>query len=130
MRLGLLRAESTIGDEPLSVLGARSALEQAFLNVLVFAEQSLAFAEPRVVSLVAGRDRPAVFVRIDVHAPTSDEAESLLAVSRGVIEAHSWQLANGSRPGQDGDRNAAAGIGSSVPSSQARRPARQLTLLC
>ncbi len=129
MRLGLLRAESTIGDEPLSVLGARSALEQAFLNVLVFAEQSLAFAEPRVVSLVAGRDGPAVFVRIDVHAPTSDEAESLLAVSRGVIEAHhgSWRMAAG--PDRTMIETRLPASAPSVPSSQARRPARQLTLL-
>jgi hypothetical protein len=129
MRLGLLRAESTIGDEPLSIVGSRSALEQAFLNVLVFAEQSLAFAEPRIVSLAASREGRWALVRIDVHAPTSDEAESLLAVSRGVIESHhgSWRMAAG--PDRTMIETRLPAASPSAPSPQARRPARQLTLL-
>jgi len=94
MRLALVRLEPEIIESPLPVSCSRSQLEQAFLNVLVFAEQSLAAAQHRVIHLSATREDCSHLVRLRLGAPPDSAAEALLAVSRSVIEAHrgSWRM--------------------------------------
>lgn len=128
MRLALLRVEPDVIESPLPVIGARSQLEQAFLNTLVFAEQSLASAEHRVIHITARTEYNWVLVRVRIEAPAGDEAESLLSVSRGVVEAHegNWRMSSAG-----GETVIEIRLPAAPPAEtpRVRQPARRLTLL-
>jgi signal transduction histidine kinase/CheY-like chemotaxis protein len=97
MRLALVRVEPEVFEAPLGTVGSRSQLEQAFLNVLVFAEQSLAGAQHRIGRLSARIAGGWVNVILRFDAQPGGDAEALLAVSRGVVEAHGgiWKMDSG-----------------------------------
>ena len=82
-----------------------------------------------MVSLAANREGRWVLVRFDVHAPARDEAESLLSVSRGVIESHhgAWRMTAAPDRTVIETRLPAAALPTAAP--QARRQGKQLTLL-
>ncbi|NWF84444.1 MAG: hypothetical protein HXY18_11510 [Bryobacteraceae bacterium] len=128
MRLALVRVEPEVIESPLPVLGARTQLEQALLNVLVFAEQSLASDEHRVIYLTARKEGPWVLIRIRMSAPAGSQAEALLSVSRSVVEAHqgSWRMSSAPDETVIEIRLPAS---DPVEPPRARKPARALTLL-
>jgi CheY-like chemotaxis protein len=129
MRLALVRVEPEVIEAPLGAMGARSQLEQALLNVLVFAEQSLAAADHRVVYLSARMDGTWVAVRIRIEALAGGETESMLAVSRGVVEAHQGLWRMSTEQGQTVIEIRLPATASPQAAAESRKPARTLTLL-
>jgi signal transduction histidine kinase/CheY-like chemotaxis protein len=87
-----IRVNDLISREPLYVMGSQGQLEQVFLNLLVQAEQSLAEASHKSVSIrtsVLGRS---ILVEISFSAPPdsrqAQEAAAVLSVIRSVVAGH------------------------------------------
>ncbi len=129
MRLALVRVEPEIIEAPLTANCSRSQMEQAFLNVLIFAEQSLAQARHRVIHLAARSEEGWIAIRFRIEAPADGGAESLLAVSRSVIEAHHgmWKMRSGPEETVIEVRLRAAS--EEVSGTRIASPHRKLTLL-
>lgn len=129
MRLALVRVEPDFIEAPLIAVCSRSQVEQAFLNVLVFAEQSLAQAQHRVIHLAARGEEGWIAFRFRIEVPADGGAEALLAVSRGVIEAHhgDWKMRSGAEETVIEVRLPAAS--GSVREAIVPSPGRKLTLL-
>ncbi len=128
MRLALLRVAPDVIESPLPVIGSRSQLEQALLNAVVFAEQSLSAAEQRVMHLTARKEDNWVLVRVRIDAAAGDQAESLLALSRDVVEAHegNWRMSSAA-----GETVIEIRLPAAPPAEapRVRQAARSLTLL-
>lgn len=129
MRLALIRTEADFIQAPLIMICSRSQMEQAFLNILVFAEQSLAQAQHRVIHLSARHDEGWIAFRFRIEAPAAADAESLLAVSRGVVEAHhgTWRML--AAPAETVVEIRLPGVEEAATEAPVSRPARVLTLL-
>lgn len=97
MRLALVRVEPGVIEAPLGIRCSRSQLEQALLNVLVFAEQSLSAAQQRILRLTARREGDSALLLFSFQASAEKSAESLLTAARTVVEAHhgAWKMASG-----------------------------------
>ena len=82
--------------EPLFVLGSHGQLEQAFLTLLVHAEQSLAQAEQKVITIRTSVLAKRLLVEVSFTAPpearTPQETAAVLGVTRGVITGHGGEV--------------------------------------
>ncbi|HUP03460.1 MAG TPA: GAF domain-containing protein [Bryobacteraceae bacterium] len=101
-----IRVVDLISPEPTFVLGARGQLEQVFLNLLVHAEQSLADAVEKVITIRTVVLSRRLVVEIAFTAPPEPperavETASLLGVTRSVIAGHGGEARLASRSGQD-----------------------------
>ena len=91
-----IRVENLASREQLYVLGSQGQLEQVFLNLLVHAEQSLAEARQKVItirtSVLAGR----LVVEIAFSAPPEsgkvEETASVLGLARSVMAGHGGEV--------------------------------------
>lgn len=101
-----IRIVDLISPEPLFVLGSQGQLEQVFLNLLVHAEQSLAEAAGKAISIRTIVLNKRLVVDIAFTAPPeshrAEETASLLGVIRSVIAGHGGEarlvLKNGEDP--------------------------------
>jgi CheY-like chemotaxis protein len=101
-----IRTVDLISPDPLFVLGARGQLEQVFLNLLVHAEQSLAEAAEKVISIRTIVLSKRLVVEIAFTAPPeppyrAGETASLLGVTRSVIAGHGGEARLVVKSGQD-----------------------------
>ena len=81
--------------EPLFVLGSQGQLEQVFLNLLVHAEQSLASAPQKVITVRTSVLAKRLLVDIAFTAPASskpEETAGVLGVTRSVIAGHGGEV--------------------------------------
>jgi GAF domain-containing protein len=91
-----IRVDNLASREPLYVLGSQGQLEQVFLNLLVHAEQSLAEARQKVItvrtSVLGGR----LAVEIAFSAPPEsgqvEETASVLGLARSVMAGHGGEV--------------------------------------
>ncbi|HEY1241051.1 MAG TPA: GAF domain-containing protein [Bryobacteraceae bacterium] len=83
-------------SEPAFVLGSHGQLEQAFLTLLVHAEQSLAQAEHKTITIRSGILAKRLLVEIAFTAPadarTPQETAAVLGVTRSVITGHNGEV--------------------------------------
>lgn len=82
--------------ESLFVLGSHGQLEQAFLTLLIHAEQSLARAEQKTLTIRTGVLAKRLLVEVAFTAPpdarTPQETAAVLGVTRGVITGHGGEV--------------------------------------
>ena len=82
--------------EPMFVLGSHGQLEQAFLTLLVHAEQSLAQAEQKTITVRTSVMAKRLLVELGFSAPpearTPQETASVLGVTRSVITGHGGEV--------------------------------------
>ena len=82
--------------EPLFVLGSHGQLEQAFLTLLIHAEQSLARAEQKTLTIRTGVLAKRLLVEVAFTAPpdtrTPQETAAVLGVTRGVVTGHGGEV--------------------------------------
>ena len=83
--------------EPQFVLGSHGQLEQAFLTLLIHAEQSLARAEQKTLTIRTGVLAKRLLVEVAFTAPPPDartpqETAAVLGVTRGVITGHGGEV--------------------------------------
>ena len=101
-----IRVVNLISPDPLFVLGAQGQLEQAFLNLLVHAEQSLAESAEKVISIrtIVLNKRLVVeiaFTALPEPPDRAGETASLLGVTRSVIAGHGGEARLVQKSGQD-----------------------------
>jgi signal transduction histidine kinase len=89
-----VRVQNRLPPEPAMVLGAQGQIEQVFLNLLLFAEQSVSSAGLRSLSVSSSRMAGRVVVEVGysagaANAPSSDSGAD---VWRGIIQNHGGQL--------------------------------------
>lgn len=91
-----IRSRDLTSAEALFVLGSQEQLEQVFLNLLVHAEQALADAPQRVVTVRSSVLAKRLLVEIAFSSgPISrklGETASVLAVTRGIIAGHGGEV--------------------------------------
>lgn len=82
--------------EPVFVLGSYGQLEQAFLTLLIHAEQSLARAEQKTLTIRTGVLAKRLLVEVAFTAPpdarTPQETAAVLGVTRGVVTGHGGEV--------------------------------------
>ena len=82
--------------EPLFVLGSHGQLEQAFLTLLVHAEQSMVQAEQKTITIRTSLLAKRLLVEVGFTAPadarTPQETAAVLGVTRGVITGHGGEV--------------------------------------
>jgi CheY-like chemotaxis protein len=99
-----IRYTETISNEALNVLGSHGQLEQVFLNLLVHAEQALAEAPKKVISIRTSLLARRLLVEISFSAPESskpEEAASILGVTRSVVAGHGGEVRLIQKPNSD-----------------------------
>jgi CheY-like chemotaxis protein len=79
--------------DPMFVLGSYGQLEQAFLTLFVYAEQSVATAAEKTISIRSGSIGKRLLIEIAFSSapdgqPPPQETEAVLNVTRSVIEGH------------------------------------------
>ena len=89
-----VRVQNHLPPEPAMILGAQGQIEQVFLNLLLFAEQSVSSEGLRSLSVSSSRMAGRVVVEVGysagaASAPSSDSGED---VWRGIIQNHGGQL--------------------------------------
>jgi GAF domain-containing protein len=91
-----IRVRDLTADEPLFVLGSQGQLEQVFLNLLVHAEQSLADAPQKVITVRTSVLAKRLVVEISFTGqPVSrkpEETAGVLGVTRSVIAGHGGEI--------------------------------------
>jgi GAF domain-containing protein/CheY-like chemotaxis protein len=91
-----IRVRNLISREPMPVLGAHGQLEQVFLNLLIHAEQSLAQAEQKTITVRSSLIAKRVLVEISFSSPSElrkpEDAAAVLGVTRGVASAHGGEV--------------------------------------
>ncbi|HEV3334702.1 MAG TPA: GAF domain-containing protein [Bryobacteraceae bacterium] len=91
-----IRVEDLTLPEALFVTGSHGQLEQAFLTLFVHAEQSLAQAPEKTITIRASILAKRLLVEIAFSAPpdsrTPDETAAVLGVTRGVIGGHGGEV--------------------------------------
>ena len=91
-----IRTQDLTLREPLFVLGSHGQLEQAFLTLLVHAEQSLAQAEQKTITIRTSVLGKRLVVEVAFTAPkdarTPEETAAVLGVTRGVVTGHGGEL--------------------------------------
>jgi GAF domain-containing protein len=91
-----LRIRDLISREPQYVLGSHGQLEQVFLNLLVHAEQSLAQAEQKTLTIGTSLLARRLLVEITFSAPAearkTEETAAVLGVTRSVIAGHGGEV--------------------------------------
>jgi CheY-like chemotaxis protein len=132
-----IRTVDLISPDPLFVLGARGQLEQVFLNLLVHAEQSLAEAAEKVISIRTIVLSKRLVVEIAFTAPPeppyrAGETASLLGVTRSVIAGHGGEARLVVKSGQDPCFEVEFPIAQervTVAAGPARDPSRRITAM-
>jgi signal transduction histidine kinase len=83
-------------QEPLFVLGSQGQLEQVFLNLLVHAEQSLADAAEKVITVRTSVLAKRLLIEIAFTAPSlarkTMETAAVLGVTRSVVTGHGGEV--------------------------------------
>ncbi len=91
-----IRVRDLTTREPLWVLGSQGQLEQVFLNLLVHAEQSLAGASQKTITIRASVLGKRLLVEIAFTAPPErrkpEESAAVLGVTRSVIAGHGGEV--------------------------------------
>jgi len=91
-----IKVRDLTAQEPLYVLGSQGQLEQVFLNLLVHAEQSLANAAQKVITVRTSvlAKRLVVEVAYTGHAASRkpEETAAVLGVTRSVIAGHGGEV--------------------------------------
>jgi len=100
-----IRVRDLTTREPLYVQGLQGQLEQIFLNLLVHAEQSLAAAPQKVISVRTNVLGKRLLVEISFSAPPeirkAEETAAVLGVTRSVIAGHGGEVRLIEKPGSD-----------------------------
>lgn len=91
--------------EPMHVLGSHGQLEQAFLTLLVHAEQSLAQAEQKTITVRTSLLAKRLLVELGFSAPldsrSPEETASVLGVTRSVITGHGGEVRLIEKPNEE-----------------------------
>jgi GAF domain-containing protein len=91
-----IRVENLASREQLYVLGSQGQLEQVFLNLLVHAEQSLAEARQKVITIRTSVLAKRLVVEIAFTAPPEsskvEETASVLGLARSVMAGHGGEV--------------------------------------
>jgi GAF domain-containing protein len=91
-----LRVRDLTSRDPQYVLGSHGQLEQVFLNLLVHAEQSLAPAEQKTLTIRTSILARRLLVEITFSAPSGarkpEETAAVLGVTRSVIAGHGGEV--------------------------------------
>ncbi len=91
-----IKVRDLTSREPLAVLGSQGQLEQVFLNLLVHAEQSLAGAAQKVLTVRTSLLAKRLMVEIAFSAPleprSPEETAAVLGVTRSVIAGHGGEV--------------------------------------
>jgi signal transduction histidine kinase len=91
-----IRVRDLSSREALTVLGSQGQLEQVFLNLLVHAEQSLAEAPEKTITIRTSVLAKRVLVEISFSAPTRsanpEETATILGVTRSIIAGHGGEV--------------------------------------
>jgi len=91
-----IRVRDLTSREPLFVLGSQGQLEQVFLTLMVHAEQSLASAEQKVITIRTSLLAKRLLVEISFSAPSEprslEETAAVLGVTRSVIAGHGGEV--------------------------------------
>ena len=141
-----LTLENRLARDPLHVLGAQGQIEEVFLNLLVHAEQSVAEAPEKIITVSSSTLANRVLIEIGYSTPPSDSLDPDpfdagahvgamgLEVCRGFLQSHGGEIRylrlNAARCQFQvelpvaRDRNRAAPLRGSVRKSQ-----RQMTIL-
>jgi GAF domain-containing protein/CheY-like chemotaxis protein len=91
-----IRVRDLTSSEPQFVLGSQGHLEQVFLNLLVHAEQSLAEAPQKIITVRTSVLAKRLLVEIAFSAPPGsgkpEETAAVLGVTRSVIAGHGGEV--------------------------------------
>jgi CheY-like chemotaxis protein len=91
-----IRIRDLTSREPLFVLGSQGQLEQVFLTLMVHAEQSVASAEQKVITIRTSLLAKRLLVEISFSAPSEprslEETAAVLGVTRSVIAGHGGEV--------------------------------------
>lgn len=91
-----IRVRDLTSREALTVLGSQGQLEQVFLNLLVHAEQALAAAPEKTITIRTSVLAKRVLVEIAFTAPSRsanpEETAAILGVARSVIAGHGGEV--------------------------------------
>ena len=91
-----IKVRDLLTGEPLMVMGSYGQLEQVFLRLLVHAEQSLAAAPEKLLTIRTSLLARMVVVEIvfsaRADAPNTGEVASIMGVTRGVINGHGGEV--------------------------------------
>ena len=100
-----IRVRDLTTREPLYVQGLQGQLEQIFLNLLVHAEQSLASAPQKTISIRSSVLGKRLLVEISFSASREvrkvEETAAVLGVTRSVIAGHGGEVRLIEKPGSD-----------------------------
>ncbi|MGB9457137.1 MAG: GAF domain-containing protein [Bryobacteraceae bacterium] len=91
-----IRVRDLVFREPLKVLGSHGQLEQVFLNLLVHAEQALAAAQEKTLTIRTSVLAKRLLVEISFSAlpewRNAEETAALLGVTHGVVAGHGGEV--------------------------------------
>jgi GAF domain-containing protein/CheY-like chemotaxis protein len=91
-----IRVRDLTSPEALCVLGSQGQLEQVFLNLFVHAEQSLAGAEQKSITIRTSMLAKRLLVEISFTSPSElrkpEETAAVLGVTRSVIAGHGGEV--------------------------------------
>jgi signal transduction histidine kinase/CheY-like chemotaxis protein len=96
-----LRVQNRLSPEPAMVLGVQGQIEQVFLNLLLFVEQSIAAAEVKSLSVASSRmsGRAVVEIAYSTGAHPGPAPETGLDVWTGIVESHGGEMRHRSSVG-------------------------------
>jgi len=89
-----LRVQNHLSPEPAVILGAQGQIEQVFLNLLLFAEQSVSGTTLKSLTVASSRMTGRVVVEIGYsgEASASPPSDSGVDVWREIIQSHGGQI--------------------------------------
>jgi len=91
-----IRARDLVFREPLKVLGSHGQLEQVFLNLLVHAEQALADAQRKTLTIRTSVLAKRLLVEISFSAPSewrnAEETAAVLGLTQSVVAGHGGEV--------------------------------------
>jgi signal transduction histidine kinase len=89
-----LRVQNHLSPEPALVLGAQGQIEQVFLNLLLFAEQSASSTALKSLTVASSRMAGRIVVEIGYTSEPSagPASDSGIDVWRGIIQGHGGQI--------------------------------------
>ena len=91
-----IRVRDLTSREPIFVQGSQGQLEQIFLNLLVHAEQSLASAPQKIITIRTSVLAKRLLLEISFSAlpevPKAEETAAVLGVTRSVIAGHGGEV--------------------------------------
>jgi hypothetical protein len=129
-----LRVQNRLSPEPALVLGVQGQIEEVYLNLLVFAEQSASRAVSKTLEITSSRmtGRVVVEIHFPVESSESPVSEANLEVCRAIVQNHGGDLRIRSQVGSmsfDVDFPLAPGTESRAPAGGPAKSGRAQTLL-